>query len=308
MSRSIRAIAYLMSLLLAGCGARGDKPATQVAARVNSEEITVHQINYLLARTPNVTPENAERVKRTILDKLIDEELVRQQAVKDKLDRSPDVVQAMEFARTEVLARSYLRGIAATQPKPTDDEVKRYYAGHPELFSERRVFNVDEIVFDATEDLEGALRDEAAKARSLQDIAAWLKARGIKFAEDRAVRAAEQVPLDVLPRLQSMKDGQIELVGVDKGRFHLVQVVASKTMPVDERAAAPRIREFLFNQRVSAAVADEMKRVKQQSKIEYMGEFAASPARDEPQVESAPRPAAEAATSDLINRVKGLFE
>jgi hypothetical protein len=42
------------------------KTATRVAAKMNAEDITLRQINNILARTPNVTPETAGRVKREI--------------------------------------------------------------------------------------------------------------------------------------------------------------------------------------------------------------------------------------------------
>jgi colicin import membrane protein len=45
--------------------------------------------------------------------------------------------------------------------------------------------------------------------------------------------------------------------------------------PVDEATAAPRIAQFLYNQRSSDAIAKELKQVRKQAKIEYVGEFAA---------------------------------
>lgn len=268
--------------ITAGCGKGDGKPAaTQVAAKVNSDEITVHQIDSVLARTPNVTPEVADRAKRAILDKLVDQQLARQQAIDKKLDRSPPVLQALEAAKTEILARAYVEQIAAAQPKPTDDEVKKYYGEHPELFAQRRLFNVEEIVLAAQGDTEARLREQITKARSIQEVAAWLKAQGVQFQENRGARAAEQIPFWLLSKLQSMKDGDMQLIGPVEGRLEVIRVVASKAAPVDEKAATPAIRQFLFNQRSSEAVAKEMKLVKEKAKIEYVGAFATTAAAPE---------------------------
>ena len=87
-----------------GCGKNDDatdpKIATQVAARVNGDEITVHQVNDVLARNPNIAPEFANQAKSEILDRLIDQQLTKQKAIENKLDRSPKVMRAIEAAKS----------------------------------------------------------------------------------------------------------------------------------------------------------------------------------------------------------------
>src|SRR5262245_8348676 len=76
-------------LLTAGCSdKKKDKPASQTAAKVNKEEITVHQINFLLAQRP-VPPALAASASRQVLERLIDQELVVQAAAEQKMDRDP---------------------------------------------------------------------------------------------------------------------------------------------------------------------------------------------------------------------------
>ena len=274
-------LGLLLLALAGGCGKKEEaKVATQVAAKVNSEEITVHQINNVLERTPNVTPELADRAKREILNKLIDQELARQKAIEKKLDHSPRVMQAIEAAKKEILARAYLEQFAAALPKPSPDEAKKFYAEHPELFAQRRVFNLEELAFVANDDVAGGLRERAAKARSLKEIADWLQSKGVKFVPNQGVRAAEQIPLELLPKLQQAKDGDIQVIEAGDRR-QVIRVVASKAAPVDEPTATPRIQQFLFNRRSSEAIAAEMKQVKGQAKIEYVGEFAEGPAAEE---------------------------
>jgi len=280
-------IALLLAVAIApGCGKTDEtetkaETATQVAAKVNADEITVHQVNYILARNPNVKPEAAGEAKREILNRLIDQQLAKQEAIESKLDRSPDTLQAIEAARSEILARAYLERIAATQPRPTEEEVKKYYMEHSELFAKRRVFSLEEILVAPQPGLAAVLREQVSKARSMQDVAGWLKSRDAKFAANRGVRAAEQIPLEILPKLQEMKDGAIQLFEAGDGRLQVVRVVASKPAPVDEATAMPRIQQFLFNQRSREAVAREMKRLKDKAKIEYVGEFAGGAAAAE---------------------------
>ena len=275
--------ASLLALALTtGCGKKEDaKVATQVAARVNSDEITVHQINYVLARNPNITPEVAAQAKREILNRLIDQHLARQKAIENKLDRSPNVMQAVEAAKSEILARAYLEHIAAAIPKTAPWETQKYYSEHPELFAQRRLFNLEELAFVAKGDVAAGLREQLSKARSLQEIADWLQSRGVKVVVNRGVRAAEQIPLEILPKVQAMKEGQIQLFEAGSERFQVIRVVAYKAEPVDEATAAPRIQQFLLNRRSSEVIAKEMKQIKEQAKIEYVGEFAGGAAATE---------------------------
>lgn len=277
---TIRSISILTILLLAsalgsGCGKKEDhKAATQVAAKVNSDEITVHQVNNILARNPDIAPEVAVQAKREILDRLIDQQLASQKAIENKLDRSPGVVQAIESAKTEILARAYLEHTAAGIPKTAPWEVQKYYKDHPELFSQRRLFNFEELAFAATNEVAAALREQLAKGRPFQEVADWLQSRGIKFAVSRVTRAAEQIPLEVLPKVQEMNAGQSQLFELGNDRFMLIRIVSYKEAPVDEATASPRIQQFLWNRRSAEVIAREMKRIRDQAKIEYVGEFA----------------------------------
>lgn len=266
--------------LIAGCGkkdeaqnAAKDKVATQVAARVNTEEITVHQVNNVLARNPKIPPEAATQAKFEILNRLIDQQVAKQQALEKKLDRKPEVLQAIEAARNEILARAYVDQIVAAQSRPTTEEVKKYYTEHPELFAERQIFDLEEIVVQPQEGLAAKLRQQVAKTKTLQDLAGWLNSQNIKFVPNRGVRPAEALPLELLPKLQTLKDGEIRVVEAND-RLYVFRLAGSKSAPVTEAQATPRIQQFLFNRRSTEVVTAEMKKLKDAANIEYIGEFA----------------------------------
>jgi len=190
-----------------------------VAARVNADPITRQELEQARGRGETI-------------DRLIEQRLARQHAIEQGLDRAPQIVQAIESARSEILARAYRQLVAESQPRPTREEIARFYREHPELFADRRVFTLEE--------------------------------REGSFTVNRFTRPAEELPLELLPRLHAMAAG--ELI-VHEGQT--LRLVAARLAPLDEAAAAPLIEKFLLARRSSEALAAEMKRLRGQARIEY---------------------------------------
>ncbi|MEP6604589.1 MAG: EpsD family peptidyl-prolyl cis-trans isomerase [Nitrosospira sp.] len=282
---------------LVACDSKdAEKPASQIAAKVNSGEISVHQINYILSRTNAgaATPEAAPKIRREVLDRLVDQELAVEQAVEKKLDRSPDVLMAIENARREILARAYVEQITAALTKPTIDEAKKYYAEHPQLFAERRIYNIQEIVLPANVGVADELREMLNSGKPMEDIANWLKGKDIKFAGGSAMRPAEQIPLELLPKIHLLKAGQ-GLIMQGPQSITVMRLAASQSVPVSEDVALPRIQQFLANQRGAEAAKQEFKELKAKAKITYMGDFAVT---DTGAISQAPSPATAMAGSE----------
>ena len=55
------------------------------------------------------------------------------------------------------------------------------------------------------------IKEMLAKSKPLEEIVAWAKAQNLKYAVDAATKDAEQLPMQVLPRISQMKDGQVSL-------------------------------------------------------------------------------------------------
>lgn len=289
----------LVPLLVMGC-TKKDKIATQAVAIVDGQEISVHQINTVLSKVNGVSPDTLPKVKREILDGLVEQQLAINLATANKLDRSPEVVTAIENAKREIIARAALEQIRNAQPKPTDAEAKAYFDAHPELFSQRRVFNLQEIAIDKATPNLTEVRSKVAASKTIEEVAEWLTQKSIGFKPSSGARAAEQIPLEVLPKLHQFKDGQIDLIEGNDAYF-IERVVASKTMPIAEAQATPRIKVFLANQRGLEAIKREKEAMKAKAKVEYLGEFAGGEAAFKAEAEAKAKAVADAKAAAAAN-------
>ena len=289
-------------LMLSACGGSGTKSdSSQVVARVNSGELSIHQLNDVLARTPRDADRSLADVSRQALERLIDQELLVQQATSLKLDRDPQVMRALELARRELLAKAYLERLGGA-PRATDNAtIDKFYRENPALFSERRVYHTEQLRFVITAEQRPALLATIEAAAGLNDVDAWLKQQGIQVARSTLHRPAEQLPLALLPKFAAMKVGEVSLLQ-DGAHLLLVQLLDAQLQPLGETAAAPLIEQYLRQQQLTQGASKELERLRTGAKIEYLGAFADTP----PAATAKPAAATEPGTSPLEKGAAGL--
>lgn len=294
----------LAVVLMAGCGDKkvgetGEKGPSQVAAKVNGTELTVHQINYALQRIPNLDKSQSQAASLQVARNLVDQELLVQQAMKDKLDRDPMVVQAIDAARRQILAEAYMGRKLGTPAAPSDAEITDYYNKHPELFSNRKVYRLQEISIKAPKAKHDAIRAQMSASKTLNDFGAWLKAENLPAQAAQGVKPAEQLPLQILPRLAQMSNGQAMVVNAPDGLL-VVVLADTQKQPVTLEQARPVISRLLQTQTRQQAAKAELDALKSAAKIEYVGEFAAA-GREAKTAEVPAQPAAPAAAGPASN-------
>lgn len=268
--------------LLSACGKDGDKPdakATQAAARVNGQELTVHQINLVLERQQGLKPEQVEAASQQVLEGLIDQEIAVQKAEEEKLDRDPKIVQMLDAQRRAILARAYLeKASSAAITPPTADEVRKYFDAKPGLFTNRRIYMLQEFTIQGGPEETRALQAQLEGSSTVAGFAEALKNSGLKFAVNQVTQPAESLPLNLVDRLATLQDGQA-LYEQGNGGMKAVLVVATREQPLNLEQAKPLIERFLTETRRQEWVQKQMKDMRAAAKVEYIGKFAETAAK-----------------------------
>jgi EpsD family peptidyl-prolyl cis-trans isomerase len=262
---------------LVGCGAKKEPAASQTAAKVNKEEITVHQINFVLQQQRGLAAEQADAASRQILERLVDQELTVQKAQELKVDREPRVLQQLEAAKREILARAYVERAGESAGKPSAEEIKKYFDDTPALFKERRIYSIQELSIESKPEQLATLRDKLQASKNVGEFAEYLKTNNFRVTGNQTVLAAEQLPGNLLEMFSKMKDGQMTLLPAANGA-QLILLASSRSEPVNEAQAAPAIEQYLLNDAKRKLIAADIKAMRASAKIEYVGKFADSAA------------------------------
>ncbi|MCC7545999.1 MAG: EpsD family peptidyl-prolyl cis-trans isomerase, partial [Aquabacterium sp.] len=219
-----------------------------------------------------------EAASHQVLESLIDQQLAVAKAEEQKLDRDPQVVQMLEATRRSILARTYLEKAAASGAgAPTAEEIRKYYDEKPALFSQRKVYALQEFTVPVAGEQGKALIEQLKATRGPTQFVEVMKASGIKFSTNQITQAAEGLPLGIIDPLSKVSDGEALYITGNDG-FKALLVVASRSQPVSFEQAKPAIEQYLTVERRREFALKEMKGLREAAKVEYLGKFVNKPA------------------------------
>lgn len=263
-------IAISVFASLAACGDEKDKEGKvgQSIVRVNGEEITVHQVNSALQRT-QIDPKQKDQAAKQIVKSLIDQEILVQAAMNDKLDRNPQVMTAIEESKQQILAKAYLQSKVANIAKPTDVEITTYHDEHPNVFSNRKLYAMDEITFVIKPGQIKALEDLSNTAKTTDEVIDWLNQNNIKFNTSKKVHAAESLPMKLLDKMSAMQVNELIFVN-GPGQVVVGKLLETRLQPISLNDAKPLIERAIMNERQQLAAQAEIERLTKSAKIVYL--------------------------------------
>ncbi len=244
----------LTSLILAGCDRPGLEEG-QVLARVNGDEISVHQLNFAKSQSP--TKLLGEADLKAMIEKMIDRQLSVQQALANKLDRRLEVMMRLEEARLDILAAAYADHVNAMNPPPYDQGAAAFYAEHPALFAERKIYRLREISIPADSPTLPEAQARLEHKEDLEVVIAWLKHQPGSFTDQAALRPAEQLPIEVAAMLNRVKPGETIAFRLPRALvvYHLL---SAESAPLALKSAEPLIKSYLKKQHESAQFRNEL--------------------------------------------------
>lgn len=263
-----------MCIGLAACGK--DDPSSVPVVKVNGQAVTAAEVISALWQENGHLWEAGTRDQ--VVGGLIDRKLLQAEALRNKLDRDPTVVLAMENAKATILAQAYLQSRAANVVKPTRSEVASYFQKHSEYFLKQKTLDLIEMRFASTQDWV-ALKTVVENARSLDDVAAWFKGHQIRYTQKNYSRHTADMPPAIQAKFNSLKKGQLMLTTSENGGS-VIAIDNIRESPLALDAAAERIEHILLQQRSGELAELELTRLRSIARLEYPNGSATAFARD----------------------------
>lgn len=263
-----------MLLLASAMGVAGCKrEATgQVVAVVNGEEVSLSELNAELRNAP--AGGDKEVIRAAALQNLVNRKLLVQQARERGIDKDPDYLQRERRTADQVMIEMLGQQVTKNVPVPGPAEMDRFVQQNPQMFAERTVYNLDQIVFPQPADRNRLKELEAD--HTLDAVATRLGAMKIPFQRQKGNLDTVATPPELLKQITALPAGEPFVLAT--GGNVVVSVVTGQTKaPITGEEARKVAAEVLRRNAVTDLAQKQLKQARDAANIEYQPGFAPKP-------------------------------
>jgi peptidyl-prolyl cis-trans isomerase C len=253
---------------------KGGDAKEPVALTINGASISQREVDILLRQQP--PQRDAPAARQRVLDNITMQTIVAQEAIKKGLDKTPDVVDELEMAKTSVLAQSY---------------VKDYFQ-HVQIGDAQLTAAYEKLKADAAGKQYRARHILVATQAQAEDIIAKLKKDPKSFSELASAQSLDPVSkskggdLGWFDTRGMVPEFGAAVTGLEKGKFTQVPVKSQFGYHVimldDVRANTETVPPF---EQVKAGLSDQ---VRQQSLQKMLDDLKAQAKIEAPALAKAP--------------------
>ena len=141
--------------MAAGC-AKGPT-GKEIVATVNGEKITMAMLDVRINELPEYYQSAAAEHKKEILDDLIIEKLLFEEAKKRKLHKDKDVRNLIRKAQKKILIAKLLDEKTSSDAQISDEDIELYYSQYKEQYLVPERVKASHILLNTEEEAQGVL-------------------------------------------------------------------------------------------------------------------------------------------------------
>jgi peptidyl-prolyl cis-trans isomerase C len=267
------------AVLLSSCG-EDPKPEEklkkgQVVATVNGEDVTVYELGTELQSDAS-SGEARKTAEKAALQKIIDRKILADLARERKLDKMPEYLLQTRRADEQILVNLLLQDEAGKMPGFSSEDVEKFIADNPWMFSARKLLIIDQIQFPMPQDREVLKSYQPLK--TLDEVEQKLATEGVEHRRVPTSLDTMQLPEQMVKNILALPPGEVFVVPAGGG-LTANRIVEVRATPLTGREASNVAREVLRKQRAITKVTGELDPLiaKAREKVTYRPGYAPPP-------------------------------
>lgn len=275
-------------LALSACDRDAPKaPTGQVVASVGGREITRRELQTEMTGLTAATPAIQKEQQKAALQRLVQRAILVNAAKEQGIDKDPSFALMAQRATDAVMVQMLERKAVASVPAPSSEEVTQFMQTNPDMFAQRKLFDVEQIRMPMQADPKFIKQLEPFKA--MDDVAAFLAKQNIPFQRGANVMDARGQDPKLLKAIIALPPGEIFILS-SRSEIFLNQIRNTRVAPFEGKEAMQFALESLKAQRSREVVARQLRGyiTKAEPSVRMSAEFITPPAGAKPKPASPP--------------------